>query len=608
MVAQLLAGMFLGSIIASLVWGCILKSVKNRADDSRREREEVMRSLGELWVEIDSLFSSHRSRVREDKGFRQTFSSKIEAVNKLLKPNLHMLDIYYVKYIENLIAGYSRIAFKGGEPVEHIVGASSEIERETSFSVVEQSEPSAPSGLSRATEGEASAPTEVFESFIDQPVAETAVTFEQKKTTTAPETEAMVSSDDKTEATAAASLPIPDELAELEVVIPPEKETSPVEGEAALPQKTVATPKEEPASFAVEEHFELKPAEEPDKKTVPEETFEKAASTVQREPAAGEEEITFEKSSEATRETIYGVEEPVFESGESDRKAVAETATGPEKKPPADFFEAEDFSMETLMDVDVSTVSPFMKDDSVSKADAPTDVPEQTAVFEVSADAGDTKTQPAEESLEVVIASNVSHTETPTQAEPESPSVKADRKAEKTVSIDEDAISEETTITRADDLANKVRGKKAAAEFSPDEDFEAIFEQEPAARTPDETTGVSEETVLGGVTQDDIDAFDKEEEIITGDDVVEKIASWESRKPVAPTKPAAKKEKKREKAASVKSGAAKTHSTAGTKSHASSGKKSSPHPASKRKAGDDTITGDDVADKIDSFFGLFKKK
>ena len=45
--------------------------------------------------------------------------------------------------------------------------------------------------------------------------------------------------------------------------------------------------------------------------------------------------------------------------------------------------------------------------------------------------------------------------------------------------------------------------------------------------------------------QAEIDTLDKEEEIITGDDVVEKIASWESSKPAAIKKPSGKRERKK---------------------------------------------------------------
>ncbi|MBN1577130.1 MAG: hypothetical protein JW913_11295 [Chitinispirillaceae bacterium] len=607
MVVQLLAGMFLGSIIVSLVWGFIVKSGKNKVDDSNREREEVMRSLGELWVEIDLLFSSHRRGATEEQAFREAFSSKIEEVNKLLKPNLHMLDVYYVKYIENLIAGYGSVALKGGEPVENIIDTSSDSDRETDFSVVEQPEPSDLSELPRTADDKKETAAAVPEPPAGETAAEEVVTVEQEKKTTAPETEVIFTPDEKTNGEAeAAPLSIADEVSELEVLIPPEKETLPAEEDSALPEKAVETPKEEPVLEA-EESFEPKPAEVPDKKPVPDqavETLEKAASPVKAEPAPTEgEEITFEDSSEATRETIYGLEEAVFESDESDRKSTTETAPLPEKKPAADFFDEEEFSMETLMDVDINTISPFIKDGSGSKAAAPMDIQEQ-AVFEVSADAGEEKAAAAEESLEVVIASNVSHTEKPQKEGPEAPPVKDGTNEKKAASKEGDVISEETTYTRADELADKAPEEKAAAGFSADEDFEAIFEQGPVAKAPADLT---HEKLQGGVTQADLDAFDKEEEIITGDDVVEKIASWEFNKPAASAKPPVKKEKKKEKTASAKSGGAKTHSTAGTKSHAFSGKKSSPPAASKTKGRDDAITGDDVADKIDAFFGLFDK-
>ena len=321
-----------------------------------------------------------------------------------------------------------------------------------------------------------------------------------------------------------------------------------------------------------------------------------------------EEEITFEKSSEAAGATIAAEEEAVFES---DDKSSVVPPSAVERKHEHELFGEEDFSMETLIDVDINTISPFLKDgapfkDSVSavKDSGSMEEPE-VSLFEVSTDKEQPPKSGAKESLEVVIASNVSHTETPEKVEskatvsPEVTPVKEDDQSKKHVSKHEDAISEETTYTRAEDLFKKVSEEKPTDELTLDEDFVEMFEQAPHAEAPDKTTEHSSERASSGVTDADIEAFDRDEEIITGDDIANKIASLESQKPTASLKPTVKKEKKKEKAASGKTSAAKSLTR--------SGKKSSTSASSKKKKGDETITGDDVADKIDAFFGLFDK-
>ena len=99
-----------------------------------------MHTLGELWVELDSLISSFRSGMLDVHGFRDSFSSKIEAINHILKPNMHMFDVYYVKYIENLIKDYSRIINLKEIPKEIVSSFEFNSEMETSYSPAPQTE------------------------------------------------------------------------------------------------------------------------------------------------------------------------------------------------------------------------------------------------------------------------------------------------------------------------------------------------------------------------------------------------------------------------------------------------------------------------------------
>ncbi|NLG02487.1 MAG: hypothetical protein GX567_01420, partial [Clostridia bacterium] len=71
---------------------------------------QIIKSIAENWADIDTLVTSYRSGLVKESSFKSTLSSKIEAVNQIFKPNMHILDVYFVKYAERLLHDYNLLA------------------------------------------------------------------------------------------------------------------------------------------------------------------------------------------------------------------------------------------------------------------------------------------------------------------------------------------------------------------------------------------------------------------------------------------------------------------------------------------------------------------
>ena len=106
---NLIIGLITGSAITSLIWGVLVNIRKNRDKKDVEERNQVIKSIAELWADIDTLVTSYRSGLVKESGFKSTLASKLESINRLFKPNMHILDIYYVKYVESFYNEFSRI-------------------------------------------------------------------------------------------------------------------------------------------------------------------------------------------------------------------------------------------------------------------------------------------------------------------------------------------------------------------------------------------------------------------------------------------------------------------------------------------------------------------
>lgn len=104
-------GLVVGVVIGSIFWFLLNALRQKKISKSHEERDSIISSIGEKLADVDVLMASYRSGLIKGKEFRKTLSVKLEAINRLLKPNMHKLEVYYVKYVENLIGEFNRVAF-----------------------------------------------------------------------------------------------------------------------------------------------------------------------------------------------------------------------------------------------------------------------------------------------------------------------------------------------------------------------------------------------------------------------------------------------------------------------------------------------------------------
>lgn len=106
-ILYLVVGIFIGSLVSSLIFIRNIKADKKKQANSIEERNNLLQSIAEMFVNIDTLFDSFRSGFIKADGFTQTVNSKLNAINKIYKTNLHLLDVYQAKYIDSQFDKYS---------------------------------------------------------------------------------------------------------------------------------------------------------------------------------------------------------------------------------------------------------------------------------------------------------------------------------------------------------------------------------------------------------------------------------------------------------------------------------------------------------------------
>jgi hypothetical protein len=96
----LLLGVVLGCVVASGIWAVLWTLIKG---DKRlqKDRIDIMRNIAVVCAEIDGALAGHAG---ED--VQTSLSLLLEKIRRNLTVSMPLLDVYYVKYIESLIARY----------------------------------------------------------------------------------------------------------------------------------------------------------------------------------------------------------------------------------------------------------------------------------------------------------------------------------------------------------------------------------------------------------------------------------------------------------------------------------------------------------------------
>ena len=99
----LLLGVVLGCVVASGIWAVLWTLIKG---DKRlqKDRIDIMRNIAVLCAEIDGALAGQCRR----RTFKLPYPPLLEKIRRNLTVSMPLLDVYYVKYIESLIARYER--------------------------------------------------------------------------------------------------------------------------------------------------------------------------------------------------------------------------------------------------------------------------------------------------------------------------------------------------------------------------------------------------------------------------------------------------------------------------------------------------------------------
>ena len=114
----MLAGIVIGGIVVAGIWG-ITGSIKSRASRRKNERcERIIASVEEKLIDAESIVRSYRSGRLNMTAFRDALEEKIESINRLYKPGIRLLDIFFVKYTEKLVEEYRTLVTPGTPQVQ----------------------------------------------------------------------------------------------------------------------------------------------------------------------------------------------------------------------------------------------------------------------------------------------------------------------------------------------------------------------------------------------------------------------------------------------------------------------------------------------------------
>jgi hypothetical protein len=107
----LLLGVVLGCVVASGIWAVLWTLIKG---DKRlqKDRIDIMRNIAVLCAELDGILAGRMAGGAAFTDFQSSLSPLLEKVRRNLTVSMPLLDVYYVKYIESLIARYEQALAK----------------------------------------------------------------------------------------------------------------------------------------------------------------------------------------------------------------------------------------------------------------------------------------------------------------------------------------------------------------------------------------------------------------------------------------------------------------------------------------------------------------
>jgi hypothetical protein len=108
-ILMLVIGLVAGGAAASVIWALVVFGKAKKLQKEKNEREQVVLSVSELLAEADTIEANFRSGALAQDNFRRSLSDKSGAIKRLLRTNMHILDVFFVKYAEQQANEYLRM-------------------------------------------------------------------------------------------------------------------------------------------------------------------------------------------------------------------------------------------------------------------------------------------------------------------------------------------------------------------------------------------------------------------------------------------------------------------------------------------------------------------
>jgi len=108
-IVMLLVGFLAGGVAASALWAFVVFGKRRAVEALKAETEQIMASVGETLAEADAIETNFRSGAMAPEAFRRGLGDRVNAVMRLLRTNMHVLDAYFVKYAEQEAREYLRV-------------------------------------------------------------------------------------------------------------------------------------------------------------------------------------------------------------------------------------------------------------------------------------------------------------------------------------------------------------------------------------------------------------------------------------------------------------------------------------------------------------------
>jgi hypothetical protein len=106
---SLIIGIIVGAAVASAAWFVAVAAKRKKLDEQRRAKEEVMTSIGELLADADAYEASYRCGTLTADRFSRGLIDRVNAISRPLRTNMHILDVFFVKYAEQQVDEYMRM-------------------------------------------------------------------------------------------------------------------------------------------------------------------------------------------------------------------------------------------------------------------------------------------------------------------------------------------------------------------------------------------------------------------------------------------------------------------------------------------------------------------